>query len=152
MKFTGMNTIIDCRKGIKRSGMVLFLTLVLSSFCLLSKANAETKPGARIEFPAHRTIDLGLISADTISSGEITFRNTGTQPLVITQVFADCNCTIPSYPHEPVEPGDSATITVKYDSRGLRHGPFLKIIKVRSDSDHPLGNIFVKGTIRRPRR
>lgn len=136
----------------KRSVFILFPALLLFSLCLPHEANAETKYGACIEFPDHRTIDLGLIDADTVSSGSITFRNTGSEPLAIIRVMADCNCTVPVYPHDPVEPGDSATITVKYDSRGARHGPFLKIIKVRSDSDKPLVNLFVKGTIRRPRK
>lgn len=131
-----------------RNRIVYIITLFLAALICVSAG----KQGARIEFPENRTIDLGLIDGDTISSGAITFRNTGDEPLVITQVFADCNCTVPDYPRDPVEPGDSARITVRYDGRGFRHGPFLKVIKVRSNSDKPLVNLFVKGTIRRPKK
>ena len=130
--------------------LLVAFTLV---FCLaIMPASADSTPQAVIEFPSDRTIDLGLFNGDSIQSGSIIFRNTGDAPLTITGVGSDCNCTSPSYTRTPIEPGDSGVINITYDGRDYPHGPFLKIIKVRSNASNSRVNLFVKGTIRRPER
>ena len=128
------------------------LTYILVIAGLISGGVQAREKSARIGLPADRTIDLGLIDGDSLQTGHITIRNIGEGPLVITRVFADCSCAVPSYPHDPIAPGDSARLSVRYDGRGMRHGPFLKILKLRSNADTPLLHIFVKGTIRRPQK
>lgn len=46
------------------------------------------------------------------------FRNTGDNPLVISNAVASCGCTVPSYPKEPVPPGGSGEIVVEFNSEG----------------------------------
>ena len=46
------------------------------------------------------------------------FRNTGSNPLVISNAVASCGCTIPSYPKEPVPPGGTGEIEVEFNSKG----------------------------------
>ena len=61
---------------------------------------------AKIEFMAKdNTIDYGTVSKDS-DSGMRTFefKNTGNQPLIITNVQSTCGCTVPSKPTEPIMP------------------------------------------------
>jgi hypothetical protein len=45
------------------------------------------------------------------------FTNSGTEPLVITNVEVTCGCTTPKgWPRNPVNPGDRGEITVQFDS------------------------------------
>ncbi len=45
------------------------------------------------------------------------FTNTGTEPLVITNVEVTCGCTTPrGWPRDPVNPGGRGEITVQFDS------------------------------------
>lgn len=107
-------------------------------------------PEAHLEVPQHRTIDLGLIHPDSVSQGSIVLRNSGSAQLQIRNVTADCSCTVPSYPRQPIAPGDSATLTVKFDPRSYPPGAFIKIIRIRSNADNKLVKVFVKGKIKRP--
>lgn len=50
--------------------------------------------------------------------------NTGSNPLVISQVKPGCGCTAPDYTKEPIMPGQKGQITLKFDSSnfdGLQH-------------------------------
>ena len=50
---------------------------------------------------------------------EYVFRltNSGTEPLVITNVEVTCGCTTPKgWPRDPVKPGSRAEITIQFDS------------------------------------
>ena len=42
--------------------------------------------------------------------------NTGTNPLVISEVKPACGCTVPDYTKEPILPGQKGKITLKFDS------------------------------------
>src|SRR5581483_3487229 len=45
------------------------------------------------------------------------FTNSGTEPLVITNVEVTCGCTTPKgWPRDPINPGGKGEITVQFDS------------------------------------
>jgi len=61
--------------------------------------------------------DFGTISEGDVVETDFTFTNTGQTDLVITDAKGSCGCTVPEYPkNTPIKPGESATITVKFDS------------------------------------
>ena len=78
-------------------------------------------------------------------SDEIEFTNTGNAPLVITKINSSCGCTVPEWPKEPIAPGKTGKIQVKYDT--TRVGPIRKTITVLSNSDTPTKVLKIKGTI-----
>ena len=73
------------------------------------------------------------------------FTNTGTLPLVITDVTSSCGCTIPEKPEDPILPGKTGEIKVKYDTN--RVGPIRKTITVYSNADVPAKSIKIKGEV-----
>jgi hypothetical protein len=44
------------------------------------------------------------------------FKNTGKGNLIIADAKPSCGCTVPEYPEEPINPGDSGEIKVDFDS------------------------------------
>lgn len=46
------------------------------------------------------------------------FKNTGKHELLITNCQAQCGCTVPNWPKQPVQPGESGKIKVIFDSSG----------------------------------
>lgn len=74
------------------------------------------------------------------------FVNTGDEPVVILQAAASCGCTVPSYSREPIEPGDTATITVQFNPVG-RAGRFEKSVYVRTDASHERFRLKVRGAV-----
>ncbi len=62
--------------------------------------------------------DFGLVEPGKTVRHEFRFRNTGSVPLVISDVRTSCGCTIPLWTREPVAPGDSGKIVVQFDGSG----------------------------------
>lgn len=72
--------------------------------------------------------------------------NIGADPIVVLSARANCGCTIPSYTKEPVQPGDTAKITVTYDPAG-RPGKFNKKIRVETNGVPGRSTLAIQGTV-----
>lgn len=62
--------------------------------------------------------DFGKMHEGEAASHAFTFTNNGKAPLLISNAAGSCGCTVPDYPHEPVAPGQSAVVSVKFNSTG----------------------------------
>jgi hypothetical protein len=89
------------------------------------------------------TVDYGTTSKDTDNGlRAFEFTNTGDAPLIIKDVKSSCGCTVPSWPKEPIAPGKSGKIEVKYN---MNPGPIRKTITVQSNAvNHPDGVVALK--------
>jgi hypothetical protein len=105
----------------------LLLLVAFAGFSSLSFGQAK------IEFSAKdNTIDYGTVSKDSDSGlRTFDFKNTGNTALIITNVQSTCGCTVPSFPREPILPGKSGKIDVKYN---MAPGPIRKTITVESNA------------------
>lgn len=119
------------------------LVLVLFVGFLGVALNAQEKV-AKIEFKA-TTIDYGEIAKGSDGVRVFEFTNTGNAPLVISKVFSSCGCTIPKKPEEPILPGKTGEIQVKYDTKKL--GPIRKTVTVMSNADTPTIALKIKGKV-----
>lgn len=104
---------------------------------------------AKIEFKAKdNTIDYGTVTKDGDSGlRSFEFKNTGNQPLMITNVQSTCGCTVPSFPKEPIMPGKTGKIDVKYN---MNPGPIRKTITVESNAANYEGGkipLKIKGDV-----
>ena len=73
------------------------------------------------------------------------FTNTGEAPLVIHQAIASCGCTEPSYPKDPIKPGESGTIDVTYNGKGKLSGHFRKTVTVRTNAKEDVVRLIIEG-------
>jgi hypothetical protein len=80
----------------------------------------------------NETIDYGTIEQGADGKREFVLTNNGTQPLIISNAQGSCGCTVPTFPKEPILPGKSAVIGVKYDTN--RVGPFTKTVTITSNA------------------
>lgn len=118
------------------AGIVLFANNVTAQ---------EVASGAKIEF-SKDVHDYGTIEQGADGTCEFEFKNTGTAPLIIQTAKGSCGCTVPSYPKEPIAPGASASIKVKYDTN--RVGPINKNVTITSNAtNEPTKVIRIKGTV-----
>lgn len=91
--------------------------------------------------------DYGTIEQG--ANGECVFvvTNTGTEPLILSRCKGSCGCTVPSCPQEPIAPGASANIKVKYDTN--RVGPINKSVTITSNAGNEASKIIrIKGQIK----
>ena len=76
--------------------------------------------------------DYGDVPYNGNGECEFRFTNTGSEPLLIQKPKSSCGCTIPSWPNEPILPGDSDVIKVTY--RTNRVGNINKTVTVTSNA------------------
>lgn len=58
--------------------------------------------------------DYGTIDYNGEPLRVVKFKNVGTEPLVIKNARGSCGCTVPVWPKEPILPGESSTIEIRY--------------------------------------
>jgi hypothetical protein len=111
-------------------------------------AQPENVSGAKISFNEMEH-NYGTIQKGGDGACEFKFTNTGNEPLILSNVKASCGCTVPIWPKEPVMPGKSQTIQVKYNTNNV--GGFNKTITVTSNAvDNPRLVLKIKGTVEAP--
>jgi len=88
--------------------------------------------GARITFE-EETHDFGDISQGDKLEYVYVFENSGTEPLILSNVLTTCGCTATDWPHDPIAPGRSGEINVTFDSSG-KMGKQNKVITVVSNA------------------
>lgn len=116
---------------------------------LLMSAVSFAQSGPKIEFTAKdNTIDYGKVVRG-VDNGlrSFEFKNTGDQPLVVTNVRSTCGCTVPSKPEQPIMPGKTGKIDVQYN---MNPGPISKSITVETNATNVKDGVIalrIKGEV-----
>ena len=119
--------------------------LIVAAGIFTTSINAQVETGAKIEF-AKEIHDYGNIKYEANGTSTFEFTNTGTESLIISDVKRSCGCTAPTWPREPIAPGETSKIVLKYDTK--RAGGFLKSVTITSNAiNEPVKIIKIKGTV-----
>lgn len=105
----------------------------------------EVANGAQISF-TKETHDYGTIKNGANGTCTFEFKNTGNAPLILSNAKGSCGCTVPTWPKEPIAPGATGVISVKYDTK--RQGAINKSVTITSNAtNEPNKVIRIKGTV-----
>ncbi|SDQ56988.1 DUF1573 domain-containing protein [Flagellimonas zhangzhouensis] len=110
----------------------LLMAVALVSFSCKDKASekivadnlqtAETRDDAQKLLPVmtfeKAEHDFGTIQRGTPQEYSFAFTNTGNAPLIITDAKSSCGCTVPNPPKEPIAPGETGELLVKFNGSG----------------------------------
>lgn len=102
-------------------------------------------PTASIKFEEEE-FDFGTINQNDIVEHTYQFTNTGDVPLIIENASASCGCTVPDWPKEPIAPGATSQINVKFDSKG-KQGVQNKQITIRANTNPNFTKVTLKGNV-----
>ncbi len=120
------------------------LVLIISSFYQVPQNQVpSTLPHIKFDDLTH---DYGQIWQGADGKYSFKFKNTGKEPLIIQNVQSSCGCTVPKKPNQPILPGESAEITVAYDTH--RIGFFQKTLTVVSNADNASVVLTIKGEVK----
>ena len=111
--------------------VLLIGILVMVAGMARAQETKATTNGPEIEFEK-LVHDYGEIPYNGNGECEFRFTNTGNEPLIIQKPKSSCGCTIPSWPKEPILPGESDVIKVTY--RTNRVGSINKSVTVTSNA------------------
>lgn len=150
---------------------ILFSLLVLVSFSLsaqtkttpggMQPANAVVSEPIKVAMPevekskAVMTFESTVVDYGTIENGSeplrvVKFTNTGTEPLVIKSARGSCGCTVPTWEKEPIAPGQSSTIEIRYDTK--RTGPINKSVTITTNEGSENHLLQVIGNVLPPKK
>lgn len=118
--------------------------IAIAIFVVAGLDTAMAQETAKIEFKSE-TIDYGEIKKGSDGVRVFEFTNTGNVPLVIANVTSSCGCTIPKKPEEPIQPGETGEIQVKYNTKLV--GPIRKTVTVYSNAEEATKSLKIKGRV-----
>ena len=122
-------------------GIFLFFTVAVSA---QESAKVESAGGAEMTFDSE-VIDYGTIAQNADGLRTFKFTNTGNAPLIISNAKGSCGCTVPTWPKQPINPGEQGEIKVKYATN--RVGPINKSVTVTSNAATPTKVLRIKGNV-----
>ena len=89
--------------------------------------------------------DFGTIDRGTNVEHTFTFTNTGNAPLVITGASSSCGCTVPTWTKEPIAPGETGELLVKYNGSGRNQ--VTKTVTVTANTEAGREQIKIKAFV-----
>lgn len=122
----------------KKLTLILIANFIIA-FCLFAQKGV-------LQFE-NKTHSFGSINE---AAGPVTyefqFTNTGTDPVIVSNVKASCGCTTPGWSKEPVMPGKEGFIKVKYNPAN-RPGAFTKTLTISSNTNPATLVLYIKGNV-----
>lgn len=125
-----------------------FLCSFLFSVSLIAQDLAtplSEVPTTKITFD-ETEYDFGTVVTGEQVSQIYTFKNTGDEPLILTNAKGSCGCTVPRWPREPIAPGETASIEVSFNSENKR-GKRNQKVTITSNTNPAQTFLYLKGTV-----
>jgi hypothetical protein len=92
--------------------------------------------------------DFGTITQGDTATHVFKFKNTGNEPLIISEAHGSCGCTQPIFPKEPIKPNGTGVMKVSFNSAG-KLGVQDKMVTV-TYGDGLQAFVHMKGTVQAP--
>jgi hypothetical protein len=109
----------------------LFVCSLFFAFVALAQNQPATQAkasAAKLTFD-EKTHDFGDIKQGDKVDYTFKFKNTGTEPVVISNVQTTCGCTATNWTKEPIAPGKTGEVSATFNSAG-KMGQQNKVISV----------------------
>lgn len=120
-------------------------SVALAFMAIFTVGSTIAQNGPKIQFNKD-VHDYGDLKYGADGTVKFEFANTGKSPLIISNASASCGCTVPEWPKEPILPGKSSSITVKYDTK--RPGVINKSVTITSNAENdPTKILQIKGSV-----
>lgn len=110
-----------------------------------AEAAAPTGPTTVITYE-QTDYDFGTVKEGELVRHTYKFKNTGSEPLVISTAKGSCGCTVPKWPSEPIPPGGTGQIDVQFDSKG-KPGKQTKRVTVTANTVPAQTFLNITGTV-----
>ena len=107
----------------------------------------EETSNVTIDFES-KVVDYGTIEHNADGVRKFVFTNNGTDSLIIKNAKGSCGCTVPTWSREPIAPGVTSEIGVKYATN--RIGKFTKTITLTTNASKKPVILTIKGEVNAP--
>ncbi len=90
--------------------------------------------------------DFGVMDEGDVVTYYFEFTNTGAEPLILDKCKGSCGCTVPQCPKNPIAPGESGSIEVKFNSKGKKNKQTKKVT-VTANTDPAQTILTIKANV-----
>jgi len=90
--------------------------------------------------------NFGFVKKGEVVIIEFEFVNSGNQPAIITEAKVECSCTTVEFPKQPIAPGQSEKIVVKFDTKTV-YDRQDRTVEIISNSKNASQKIRFKGVV-----
>lgn len=126
--------------------LVIITALFVTNIYFLTAQNINANNAEEpVIFVEDSVINFGKVIHGDKLTKEISVVNKGERVLRIANVRGSCGLMVVSYPRQEIAPGESAIITIKYDTS--RIGKFERILTIHSNSSHNTIRLRITGEI-----
>jgi hypothetical protein len=109
---------------------ILFCILVLGTTMLFGQTGPKlTYDVERVDVGTHYMEELGTIKV------EVSFTNTGDQPLILSAARGCCGTRVTSWSAEPVTPGEKGVVTIEFRPAARPHNISRTLTLTSNDPD-----------------
>ena len=122
---------------------IIIAMILFAGFGAMAQTSVKAS-GPEIKFEGSEH-DYGTITQGANGDCVFKFKNTGNEPLIISDVRKSCGCTTPTWSKEPILPGQSGVINVGYNTNNI--GQFSKTITVLSNATNATVTLTIKGNV-----
>jgi len=137
------------------------LVIILASFigCGSSNSNKSDQSGnqnenqqqankgsAEFDFESV-SHDFGKIEQGVEIEKGFIFKNTGDEPLVISEATSSCGCTVPEYTDDAINPGEKGYVYVKFDSEGKPAKSFNHTVTLKGNTKSESKQLQITGKV-----
>jgi TolA-binding protein len=92
--------------------------------------------------------DFGNVKSDTDNECKFKVTNTGTKPLIISDVKASCGCTTPHKPEKPILPGKSDYIVVGFHPNPGQLNEIIKTVTVTANIPESTAEVKIRSFVK----
>ncbi len=117
----------------------------VSDEVVITRAKPATRSLARMDF-ARKYHDFGAMMDDESHHTEFKFTNTGSEPLEILNIRADCGCTVPEMDKKRYEPGESGTVNVTLNPEG-KSGSFERRVTILTNDANGASELVIAAAV-----
>lgn len=104
-----------------------------------------TGPTTSMTFNEER-FNFGTVVEGEKVSHTFEFTNTGDEPLILSNARGSCGCTVPKWPREPIQPGESSEVTVEFNTKNKR-GQRSQKVTITANTNPPETFIYLEGQV-----
>ncbi len=137
-----------CNNDVKKDESEKISTDVIDVPSTASGIPAQAGTAPQMVFSEEKH-DFGKITQGEKVSYSFVFKNTGGSDLVISSALGSCGCTVPTFPKEPVKPGQEGKIDVVFDSEG-KSGLVEKTVTMTTNCNPSAKILTINATVNVP--
>ncbi|TPG66625.1 DUF1573 domain-containing protein [Hymenobacter nivis] len=134
-----------------KKALLLALSLTAAGFTAQAQTTKPAMAAAKTAGPAitfeESKYDFGSVAQGGMVDHTFKFKNTGNQPLIISNIGVSCGCTVPEYSKAPVMPGKTGTLSAHFNSAG-KMGMQNKVLTIESNAAAGPATVSLVGEVK----